>query len=311
MKVKVSYKSLQTQNYSRGFTLIELMVSLVIGLLLSIAGSAAYLFSKQAYNAVSETSQMEENGRFALNLLGRYVQSAGFVMYDPAAITITTPSIDKIRGCDFGFVDALHASAPAQVACRTSAPSGERQSSSLVIFSETDNYDITNEKFQGFNCVGEKADEVTASSGTIKYRTRSYFFISPETVSKGTGTTTMGQLSCVSEKQTTGTYSYQPLIPGIEQLGIRYLVPAVKTVSGETPQLAQKSLSAKEITDADRWGEVMAAELCVLTKSIQAAGNDTGTQYSDCFGNTIAANPSESFRTFRSVVNLRNRSPAP
>ena len=76
-------KHLRSRN--RGVTLVELMVGLTIGMLLVVIASAVYLYSKKTYNVVSENAQMEENGRFALNLLTKYVQSAGFAMVDPLA----------------------------------------------------------------------------------------------------------------------------------------------------------------------------------------------------------------------------------
>jgi type IV pilus assembly protein PilW len=75
--MKRKTKSGLPSNRQAGLTLIELMVSLVIGLLLAIIASSTYLYSKQAYNAVSANSQLEENGRLALNLLAKNIQSAG------------------------------------------------------------------------------------------------------------------------------------------------------------------------------------------------------------------------------------------
>jgi hypothetical protein len=53
---------------------------------------------------------------------------------------------------------------------------------------------------------------------------------------------------------------------------------------------------------------VLAVDICVLTKSIQASGNDSGTAYADCYGNNITANPNAIYRTFRTTVRLRNKS---
>lgn len=300
----------------RGVTLIELLVSLVIGLLLAIAASATYLFSKQSYSAVTENSQMEENGRFALTLLVRYIQSAGNVMLNPQA-TAAQGALDvKIRGCDLGFVNARSGTGPADIACRTATPAGERRSSSVSTFFETDAPSLTGARFEGFNCIGDgaAAKTTTGLTGliTTTYQASSHLFISTETVPTANGgTTTMGQLSCAPENSTTGALSLsQPLIPGIEQLAVTYLLPSVPTVSGEVPRLAQSPLTAAQVAAANRWGEVVAVDLCVLTRSIQPAGNDTGTQYTDCFGTALVTTGSESFRTFRTTVNLRNRTPA-
>lgn len=296
---------------SGGFSLIELLVSVAIGLLMAIAGSATYLYSKQNYNAVSETSQMEENGRFALNLLSRYVQSAGFVMLNPQATRLQGALVNKIQGCDFGMVNGQSPTSAADIACRAATPAGERRSASISTFSDTDAPNNTGARFQGFNCIGNNPVTViqTSETGTpfTTYATRSHFFVSFTNVSTPNGTTTMGQLSCVADSSDAGVPSYetQPLIPGIEQIAVNYLLP-----SAITPMSAQAATTADALTTAARWGEVMAVELCVLTRSVQPAGNDTGTQYTDCYGAQIVSNAAQSFRTFRTVVNLRNRTPA-
>jgi type IV pilus assembly protein PilW len=316
--MKNGFNHLSSARRSRvsGVTLIELLVSLVIGLLLAIAASATYLYSKQSYSAVTENSQMEENGRFALTLLTRYIQSAGNVMLNPQSNSAQGALSIKIRGCDLGFTNARSGTGPADIVCRTATPAGERRSSSISTFFETDAPNLAGARFEGFNCIGNSAAAkiTTGLTGATftTYQASSHLFISTETVPTQNGaTTTMGQLSCAPEDSTTGAISLsQPLIPGIEQLSVVYLLPAIQTVSGEVPRLAQTPLTAAQVDSANRWGEVVAVDLCVLTRSIQPAGNDTGTQYTDCFGTALVTTGSESFRTFRTTVNLRNRTPA-
>lgn len=301
---------------NRGFSLIELLVSMVIGLLLAVAGSAAYLYSKQAYNSVSETSEMEQNGRFALTLLTRYVQSAGFVMLNPQSLAPQGAQSVKLNGCIFGLVNGQAPTGSSDLNCRTATPTGERVSESILIVFDTDTPNNTGPLFQGFDCVGNRADAVVSTSETgstfNSYPIRSHFFITQTTATTASGPVSMGQLSCLADGTPPGgafKSQNEPLIPGIEQLAVNYLLPFSPTVAGEFPRLAQAALTADAVTAAARWNEVMAVELCVLTKSIQPAGNDTGTQYTDCYGTAISAKPSESFRTFRSTVSLRNRTP--
>lgn len=299
----------------RGLTLIELMVSLVIGLLLAIIASSTYLYSKQAYNAVSETSQLEENGRMALDLLTRYIQSAGYVAINPKS-TIPFGAIDKkIFGCDFGMANPKTASAAADLACNTATPSGTRKSGSLSVVSETDMNDTGGGsggvvgKYQGFNCIGGAATVIpadTSKNATVTYVIRSHFFISSSVASTQYGTTTMGQLSCVADRTVPGgtaSYQPQPLIPGVVQLAATYLTPST-LVSGS----AQKAVPSATLTAADAWNTVTGVDLCVLTQSIQNSGNDTGVATKDCYDADIAVVSGQTFRRFTTTVKLRNRS---
>jgi hypothetical protein len=61
-----------------GLSLVELMISIVLGLLIVSAVIGVYLESKRNYAAEEEAARMQENGRFALNLLQRELMMAGF-----------------------------------------------------------------------------------------------------------------------------------------------------------------------------------------------------------------------------------------
>jgi type IV pilus assembly protein PilW len=65
------------RNYS-GFTLIELMVSMTIGLLLTIVVANLFLGSRATYQTTDETSRMQENIRYAYQLLTRTVHIGAY-----------------------------------------------------------------------------------------------------------------------------------------------------------------------------------------------------------------------------------------
>jgi len=282
-------------------TLVELMVGLTIGLVLVIIASAVYLYSKQSYNAVSENSQMEENGRFAIDLVTKSIQSAGFAMVDPTAPGPTLPLDSKLAACDYGYVNANSTGTltMADLACRTSTPAGQRQSASIFTRYETDAYGSTGGKQQGFDCTSAAAASKQLAGGVQTYEVRSYLFVSQVNAQTPYGTKSMGQLGCVSDTTpvvngVSGTLALasQPIVPGIEQLAFRYISTAGKVVP--TP-----------VTTLD-WQGIASVDVCVLGRSIQASCNDTGTTYADCYGAAITPGPSESYRVFRATVALRN-----
>jgi type IV pilus assembly protein PilW len=294
--------------HQAGVSLVELMIGLVIGMILVVAASSIYLFSKQSFNSSTETSQLEENGRFAINLLTKYIQSAGFVMVNPASPAPQVPVDSKISGCDFGLTNPTAPTSATDLVCLTATPTGARRSASLYVYTETDTYNGTGSSFQGFDCVGNSSTAITVTQGgvsTTTNQTKSYFFIGNTTVQTPNGTVSMGQLSCLSDTSTSSagvqTYQVQPLMPGIEQLAFNYLLPS--TID---PNTAQVSTTATALTTAT-WPSVLAVDVCVLAKSIQAGGNDTGTTYTDCYGSAITATAGEVYRTFRATVRLRNQ----
>ncbi|MGR2663604.1 MULTISPECIES: PilW family protein [Chromobacterium] len=61
-----------------GLTLIELMIAITIGLMVSLAVASLYLSNQQTNKAQAGHAQMQDNGRFAMAQIGRLVRQAGF-----------------------------------------------------------------------------------------------------------------------------------------------------------------------------------------------------------------------------------------
>lgn len=63
----------------RGFTLVELLIALTIGLLITVLISQVFVGSKRAYATTDDLSRMQENMRYAHDLLGRSVRMASYM----------------------------------------------------------------------------------------------------------------------------------------------------------------------------------------------------------------------------------------
>ena len=61
-----------------GLTLLELLVSMGLGLLLLIGMGTIYLGSKQTYRMQESNARLQETGRYALEIIGRSIRQAGF-----------------------------------------------------------------------------------------------------------------------------------------------------------------------------------------------------------------------------------------
>jgi type IV pilus assembly protein PilW len=62
---------------ARGFSLIELMIALLIGLLVVSAAGSLFISNKRTYNAAETLGRIQENGRVAFELMARDVREAG------------------------------------------------------------------------------------------------------------------------------------------------------------------------------------------------------------------------------------------
>lgn len=62
----------------RGLTLVELMISLTLGLLITLAIGYLYTGSRQTYRVNDNVARMQENGRYAMEMIGRDLRMAGY-----------------------------------------------------------------------------------------------------------------------------------------------------------------------------------------------------------------------------------------
>ena len=88
--------SQQAQKNQKGFSLIEMMIALVIGLFLMGGVISVYLSSSQSSRVNTALRTMQENGRFALASLKNSIQMAGYIdSYDPAVLVDPFPTADN------------------------------------------------------------------------------------------------------------------------------------------------------------------------------------------------------------------------
>ena len=103
---KISQGKLITRHDAQsGLTLVELLISILLGLVLIAGVIGVYLESKRNYAAEEEVARIQENGRFTLNLLQRELMMAGFIggtlkAEDVAPVAVTTDCAASIWALD-------------------------------------------------------------------------------------------------------------------------------------------------------------------------------------------------------------------
>jgi type IV pilus assembly protein PilW len=86
---------------SSGMTIVELLVSMLLGLLLIAGMISAYLSASRHYAYEEQMARMQENGRYAMRLLSREFAMAGFYGGMPSSVGIPAASV----GTDCGAGD--------------------------------------------------------------------------------------------------------------------------------------------------------------------------------------------------------------
>ncbi len=71
-------RALKLKNLQAGFSIVELMISLLLGLLLMTGVIQVFLSSRQTYATNEAMARQQENGRFALEFIARSARTAGY-----------------------------------------------------------------------------------------------------------------------------------------------------------------------------------------------------------------------------------------
>ena len=75
-------KRAMKRKHARGFTLVELMISLVLGLLVTLAAGALLVSANLGFTAQTEAATVDSAGRFALEAIERAVRQSAYVDWD-------------------------------------------------------------------------------------------------------------------------------------------------------------------------------------------------------------------------------------
>lgn len=77
-----------------GLSLIELLIAIALSMVLMLGAIQVFITTKNSYKINQELSEIQENGRFALNFLARDIRNAGY-----KGLCITSP-VNHITGND-------------------------------------------------------------------------------------------------------------------------------------------------------------------------------------------------------------------
>ena len=273
-------KAMRIPRQSRGVTLIELMISLVIGLVVVGAVMVSFIGSGRAGRYQAALGQMNQDAQVGLNLLAREIQMAGYV--SPG----NTLGVPAIFACDAtkGTVPFTNPTATtANLNCNAwSAPSV----SALEVVYEADLATtvprVVSSVSYPTDCLGDRLP----LTGSI-YIARNRFYLKPN------ATTNRNELHCTSN---TG-FTPQPLIENVDDMQLWFGI-SVPAASDTVVRFARagKDASTPDTVNAigaTEWSNVNSVRICLLMRSAEdiltsedkdTAGNQT---YVDCNSNTV------------------------
>jgi type IV pilus assembly protein PilW len=306
----------------KGLTLIELMVALVIGLVISFAATVVYLATSTSTRVTQSVSDLGETGQLALELLGREIRKAGFypAQFSTSGQPLTSGSFSNTKdstnaifnagvfGCDGATYN------PSSKACNTKV-SGVPDS--LVI-----NYmataDFGDSAVMGIHrdcnrvSVAVDAANAPAVAASRPLYVSNRFGLTATTYTSAAGNAiSTKSLACHGNGNEAAT-TLTPHLAGVEDMFISY---GVYGTSGQ--QTADRYYSATEVNGLPAldgltaWQRVTAIRVCLVVRTpdpVRQGEGSTARTFRNCRGTDVTLTNTDRtlLRRFDRVFAVRN-----
>jgi len=311
----------------RGLTLVELLVSLTLGLLIVVATLAGYLGLSEAGRMSEAQARMDEDGQAALSVLTAHLRMAGSnpdranrSPSDRRNPVYPVPFTFALRGCDGTFANIATAAAIQDLTC-TGGTTSSPDSISITYEADRFNTVMPTPGMTPTDCLGHPLNQLTASvdvvttpgpgvSTEINYHAaENRFYIA----SSGPGSSPSLHCKGSGAGSTAGA-----LVENVENLQLTYgTVPAGASQTNAADIAGY--LDAFEVTghptlvfladDAARWAKVASVRVSVVIRSTRPVAPSPGSaQYLRCDGSVEASPPDLHLRrAYSTTMVLRNR----
>ena len=307
---------------NRGLTLIELMVSMVIGLILMIAVVATYLGASGAGRASEAQGRMNEDAQAALGILAQQLRMAGdnpkrsnYLSAAPRN-PVYGAGTYAVRGCDGKFSDITTA---ASIQALTCAAGGGAAADSIAVSYEADVFNtVATSGGNATDCLGNSLPVVTAAPQPQVWL--GAVVGPPTTVITYTVADNRFYIATMGANKPPSLYckgnggDEQPLVENVEDLQLTYGIAksasATLDVAGYLNAagiVADTALSL--LADDVRWSKVITVRICVVMRSdLPVVTDAVSAQYVKCDGTLNTSPPDLRLRrAYSTTVVLRNR----
>ena len=247
----------------RGLTLVELMVSLVLASLVTLAAVGLYSVGVSSFRTVDAGQEIQDNGRFALEVIGQAARQAGFENYAEGyglrwteTYITNTALFPTVRGAN----NAKVSSVATVDDDGTSANGGHNNSDTIALRFHGASLQSDRTKADGsmIDCQGV-AQTAPLLANDLSDVAISLFWVKVD----GTGEPS---LQCISRgNPASPSRNTQPIIKGVETFQVMY---GVDTNADSTPE---RWVSGNDVTN---WTQVSAIRVGFVLRG--APGSSQG-----------------------------------
>lgn len=238
------------RRHQQGLTLIELMIAMALGMGVVLAAVALMQAARTTYLSVADSAQVQENGRYALDLIARTVRQANYVPRDNPTFLR-----NDLGGLKPG-VEGLDNARVGEHSTGLSSPSPNRDAhgSDLLAIRFFGSGPRNQPDNDMLNCAGFAVpgpNGATTLSDLEDARGQSIFYVSLD----GTGEP---ELRC---KYLTrdGGWSAAAIVRGVESFQVLYGVRNVNNTDGDLDYMSATRINK-------RWRDVAAVRIALLAR---------------------------------------------
>lgn len=302
---------------ARGFSLVELMVALAIGLLLVAGIAQIYVSSKQSYNVQDNLARMQEAGRYAVEAISEDLRLAGYWGNNGDVTTVggATPPDGTCTAATWGSMIEQRIfglnDTPAGYDCIASTAhfGGDvlvvryAKPEQTTAFQSTDKGDlfVRTSIFQGrlfrYDPAGVlPAIVATPPATTHRVVAHAYYIAKASQANPNCPTVTVPELA--RERLKGDVIERESLVRGIEDLQAEY------GIDTNNDGMADRYVTAAGVTN---WRQVMTARIWLLARSECPEGGYTGTSDYTVSDKTRGGKDGFRRQLYTVTVALRNR----
>jgi len=310
-----------------GFTLIEMMISITIGLLVVAALTGVLVSNSQSSKTNERTSELQSNGRYALDQLKRELRHAGYHGYTPVAPESagwTTPTITNECGVAGSFAknfrqrvwgsndsngDSTDNPFTGNCISGASSPKTYRQGDMLVIRRAAGAPTLTADadantiylrsSYSSINMLQGSALPAAVITGTENFALQVYVYY----IGSSDNNSAIPALRRIALDG--NAMVDEMMVSGIEQMQFEY---GITNTDGTTQYFTANNISGSHsATGATDWDKVSSVRIWLLARNTLAENGYSNTN-TYTLSNRLYGPVNDSFRrqVFTSVVQLRN-----
>lgn len=253
---------LTARRIQRGLTLVELLVSMTLGILIVLATVALYSVSSSTSATSTEEQGIQDSGRFALMLIGTAARQAGFINFD-VNTPVAAPAYWPVEGTENAKVPSGTYTI-ASIGTNSNRSASDKGGDTVAFrFQPPRAADGSMPDCQGRNPVIAAASDVAMSS----------FFVDTDVDGEPA-------LRCVAGT-TSGTpsaYQVQSLVRGVESMQVMYGVDTDNdSIPNRWVDAATLAGIAAVAPATSPWGMVTAIRVGLVIRGAPGSAQDTGT----------------------------------